>query len=583
MIEITAGDFLAGGGGVTEAMNQVPGMKVKWVLNHDKTAIRTNLFHHKQVKHFWADLYKQDEHEMEPVDFAWASIECTQHSTANGGREKKLGSYMLGWELVRYTKHLQPLVLGIENVPEFKKWAPLKDGVPDGTRKGEEFEKWKAAICAMGYDYSERIMNAADFGIPTRRVRYFAFFVSKSINMQVRWPEPTHNRFGTNGLKKWVACKNYIDLGNEGNSIFGREFNADVKKGKRKPLSHNTLKRIAGGIKKYAPELSFIFQYYGSGLNTQQTTAPLNTVRTKDCHALVTVEKKHFVQDHVQTDNFHTPEDPLNPVLTRQTKQLITLEKIQFLQDYYGRFDTAHALDVPANTIRTENSKHLVTIDKNIMVQHFSGNHSSSPDEPLPTITTTDHNALVTATAQFISPQYNSNGNPEANNHPVNEPLKAITTEPKNQLISVTGNFVSHHFGTGVNQSVDEPVNAITTHEKSQFISAYFNSSGNPSTQNQGTDQPLGTITTGTNKHALVTAIENGEIEFDIKMRFLEPEELSRISTFPKQYFTNPLLKLTKKEQVKLIGNAVPVDWARQIIAPVVADLQEVLIKQEAI
>ncbi len=511
MIEITAGDFLAGGGGVTEAMNQVPGMKVKWVLNHDKTAIRTNLFHHKQVKHFWADLYKQDEHEMEPVDFAWASIECTQHSTANGGREKKLGSYMLGWELVRYTKHLQPLVLGIENVPEFKKWAPLKNGVPDGTRKGEEFEKWKATICAMGYDYYERIMNAADYGLPTRRVRYFAFFMSKSIDMQVRWPEPTHNRFGTNGLKKWVACKTYINLTEEGNSIFGRRFNPAVAKGKRNQLSPNTLQRIAGGIRKFAPELSFIFQYYGSGLNAQATSAPLNTVRTKDCHALVTIDKKQFVQDHVQTDNYNTTDEPLNPILTRQTKQLITLEKIQFLQDYYGRTDTATNLDAPANTIRTENSKHLIT-------------------------------------AQFISPQYNSNGNPAANNN-----------------------------------SIDEPLHTITTQEKSQFISTWFNSSGNPASQNQGIDMPLGSILTGTNKQALITAIENGEIDFDIKMRFLHPEELSRISTFPKQYFTNPLLKLTKKEQVKLIGNAVPVDWARQIIAPVVAGLQEVLIKQEAI
>jgi DNA (cytosine-5)-methyltransferase 1 len=511
MIEITSGDFLAGGGGVTEAMNQVPGMKVKWVLNHDKTAIRTNLFHHKQVKHFWADLYKQDEHEMEPVDFAWASIECTQHSTANGGREKKLGSYMLGWELVRYMKHLQPLVLGIENVPEFKKWAPLVNGVPDTTQKGVEFEKWKAAICAMGYDYYERIMNAADYGLPTRRVRYFAFFMSKSIDMQIRWPEPTHNRLGTNGLKKWVACKTYIDLTEEGNSIFGRRFNPAVAKGKRNQLSANTLQRIAGGIRKFAPELSFIFQYYGSGLNAQAISAPLNTVRTKDCHALVTIDKKQFVQDHVQTDNYNTTDEPLNPILTRQTKQLITLEKIQFLQDYYGRTDTATNLDAPANTIRTENSKHLIT-------------------------------------AQFISPQYNSNGNPAANNHSINEPLHTISTQ-----------------------------------EKSQFISTWFNSSGNPASQNQATSQPLGTITTGTNKQALITAIENGHIDFDIKMRFLHPEELSRISTFPKQYFTNPLLKLTKKEQVKLIGNAVPVDWARQIIAPVVADLQHILIKRQAI
>jgi site-specific DNA-cytosine methylase len=44
-----------------------------------------------------------------------------------------------------------------------------------------------------------------------------------------------------------------------------------------------------------------------------------------------------------------------------------------------------------------------------------------------------------------------------------------------------------------------------------------------------------------------------------------------------------PHLRLTKKEQVKLIGNAVPPEWARQIIAPVIERLQEVLIQKQAI
>ena len=549
MNEITAGDFLAGGGGVTEAMNQISGMQVKWVLNHDNIAIRTNLFHHKNVKHYWADIYKQDEHEMEPVDFVWASIECTQHSQAKGGGTKNIGSYMLGWELVRYIKHINPLVIGIENVPEFKKWSPLdKEGLPDKKRKGEEFNKWKAAICALGYDYTERIMNAADYGIPTRRVRYFAFFVNKSLNFEVQWPKPTHNRDGSNGLKKWVACKSFIDLNDEGNSIFGREFNPKVPKGKRKPLSEKTLKRIAGGIKKLAPELNFIFQYYGNGLNIQKIEKPLNTITVKDRHVLVTIEKKQFVQDHCHMDNYNIPDEPMNPVLTRQTKQLITVEKQQFLQDYYGRDDTAHSIDGPAKTIRTENSKHLITIENKLMVQHYTGDHSSDINQPLPTITTTDHNTLISAKAQFLSAQYNSNGKPEANNYCIESPHKAITTR-----------------------------------QKSQFITAYFSSNGNQGSQNQSIDLPLGSILTGPNKKALVTALQNGEIDFDIKMRFLHPEELSRISSFPEKYFTNPQLRLTKKEQVKLIGNAVPPEWARQIIAPVVKQLQEVMIKEEAI
>ncbi|HNW90982.1 MAG TPA: hypothetical protein PK664_06565 [Paludibacteraceae bacterium] len=58
---VSVGEFFAGSGGVTHAMENIPGMKVKWVLNHDKTAIRTNVFHHKDIKHYWADVYAQDE------------------------------------------------------------------------------------------------------------------------------------------------------------------------------------------------------------------------------------------------------------------------------------------------------------------------------------------------------------------------------------------------------------------------------------------------------------------------------------------------------------------------------------------
>jgi len=516
--EITAGDFLAGGGGVTEALSKIQDVKVKWVLNHDQMAIRTNMFNHKGVKHFWVDMYKQDEHKMDSVDFAWASIECTQHSRANGGREKKMGSYTLGWELVRYVKHLMPFVLGIENVPEFKEWGPIDEfGQPIKEQKGEEFIKWKNTICGLGYDYHESIRNAADDGIPTRRVRYFAFFTRKELGMDVKWPEPTHNKIGNKGLQKWVACKNHIDLTKEGNSIFGRAFNPNVKKGKRKELTSNTLRRIAGGIKKYAPELNFIFQYYGNGDNVQKVESPLNAITTKDRHVLVTCEKLQFIADHCYSDNYNHINEPLNPQLTRQDKRFVTIES-QFIADYYSRDDTAHSLDGPANTITCENSKHIIT--SNLLVQHYSGDHSSGINEPLPTVTTVDHNAIVTT--QFISKQYNSNGKPESNN-----------------------------------QSIDEPCGSLTTQEKIQFITAYFSNSGK--------------------ENDLISALKNGDIDFDIKMRFLEPEELSRISTFPKGYFTNPLLKLTKKEQVRLIGNAVPPEWAKIIIEPVVSELKQIL------
>ena len=486
---ITAGDFLAGGGGVTFAMTQIPGLECKWVLNHNATAIKTNMINNAGIKHYLADFFTQDEKEMETVDFVWASIECTQHSKAKGGKAKDVGSYTMGWEMVRYITHIRPKLIGIENVPEFMKWTPVtKKGKPHKGKIGKEFERWKKAICDLGYKYSDKIMNAADYGIPTRRVRYFAFFVRNDVDIDISFPEPTHNKKGDKGLLKWVPCKHYIDTTDEGKSIFGRDV----------PLVTNTLRRIAGGIKKFHPELFFIFQYYGTGLNVQSLDAPLNTVTTKDRHVLVKLEKLQFIQDHCINDLYADVESPMPTQLTRQTKQLITF-------DGYNR-----------------------------------ENNTASMEKPMTTITSTGAKRVITSEIQFVSVQNNSNGKPELNN-----------------------------------ASSEEPLAAISTKQKHQFISTYFNSGGNPESQNQSIESPLNAITTGTNKAALAT-VDEMAFDFDIKMRFITPEELARVSTFPEKYFSHPGLKLSVKEKTKLIGNAVPPEWARIIIKPMVEKLQKI-------
>lgn len=469
---ITFADLFAGGGGTSTGAFMVPGIHVSWALNHDPVAIKTHEVNHPETKHYQADIRTQNVKELDQVDVLWASLECTNHSKAKGGKDKDEGSFTLGWELPRYLVHCNPDYLFIENVPEFIRWGELKDGKRVKDKEGQEYVRWIKAIKALGYvNYERRFLNAADYGCPTRRIRYFGIFSKPGC--PIIWPRPTHaEKENLFGLPKWKPCKDYIDLSDEGNSIFGREQNEAVSKGRRIPLSENTLRRIAGGIRKFAPDVYFVMQYYGNGLNCQSIEKPLNTVTTKDRHALVKVEKMQFIQDHCHTASYHTPEDPLRPQLTRQTKQLITVEK-QFISKYYSG-DQVHAQAIEA---------------------------------PLPTITTKDHNVLITS--------------------------------------------------------------------KARFISHYFNSSGHPESQNQSLHGPLNSITT-TNKGALVTISRDDLVDFDIKMRFLTDDELAAIMGFPKGYFKRPGLKLSKKEIIKMIGNAVPVGMARALLEPTARYLHEV-------
>lgn len=493
--KLTYGEFFAGGGGCASAANKNPMIELRWLLNHDKVAIKTNAFHTPDVKVYWADIHVQDEHELEPVDIIQASFECDYHTPAIGGAPIDISSYMMGWELYRYMVYLQPLVLTVENVPGVKNWAPLgENGQPDKERAGEEFERWKKALMDLGYCYKESIRNAADDGLPTRRKRYFAIFYREGI--EAAFPEFTHNEHGTDGKEKWQACKGYIDLNNQGQSIFGRQFNEALPKQHRKPLSKNTLRRIAGGIKKYAPEFNhFISTYYGgeAGKNRGQSLdKPLNTQTTENRHQLVSIEKMQFIQDYCHGDFWQLLNEPLYPQLTRQTKQVVTIEDLKFIQDHCHS-DSYQSLEEPLDPQTTRQTKQIVSIEQ-MICQYYGTDQQQSIDTPLNTIPCVDRHQLVTIEKlQFISHYFNSNGKPETNN-----------------------------------QSLDKPLNSLTTHDKAQ----------------------------------LVTLLDN----LDIKVRFLDREELAEISTFPRDYFSKPGLKLSHKDAVKLIGNAVPPEWYYKIL-----------------
>lgn len=458
--KLTYGEFFSGGLGCASAAKKHPNIDIRWVLNHDKVAIQTACFHLPDTQVYWQDIYTQDEHELEPVDIIQASFECDEFTNAKGSKPVNKKSYMMGWELYRYVAFLQPLMLTVENVPGVKKWAPLDENdKPIKARAGEEFERWKKALIDLGYNYIESIRVAADDGIPTTRKRYFAIFYRNGLDCS--FPEYSHDEFENDGKLPWIPCKYFINLDNHGQSIFGRKFNKNLPKQHRKPLSPNSLKRIAAGIPKYAPKFEqYISTYFGGseGKNRGQSLdKPLRTQTTENLHQLLALEKFQFIADHCRVDFWQSIDEPLRSQLTRQTKTLITIE--QFVVQYYGTIQN-QSIESPLNTITCVDGHQLVTIEK----------------------------------MQFIALYNNSNGNPGANIQSIEKPLSPILSEPK---------------------------------------------------------------------HQLVTLLEG----FDIKVRFLNREELAEISSFQRDYFSRPGLKLSHKKAIKLIGNAVPPEWFFKILS----------------
>ena len=128
----------------------------------------------------------------------------------------------------------------MENVEEIQQWGPLdENGKPIKERAGEDYNKFISAMLSIGYQFESKELVAADYGAPTTRRRWYAVF--RRDGKPICWPDPTHNKMGTGGKKKWVQCGDYIDFSDLGRSIFNR----------KKPLADATMRRIANGYKKY--------------------------------------------------------------------------------------------------------------------------------------------------------------------------------------------------------------------------------------------------------------------------------------------------------------------------------------------
>ena len=279
----------------------------------------------------------------------------------------------------------------------------------------------------------------------------------------------------------------------------------------------------------------------------------------------------------------------------------------------------------------------IIRLDKDIMVTHlasgesallnpyidkaYGGNYSgcgSKADRPLHTITTVDHNRLVTpyivpigygerdgqkprvndvkealgtivasgtkhyCCAPFLIQYHSEQSNKEVRGQTVDTPIRTIDTSNRYGAVMA---FLIKYYGTCTGQSILEPIHTITTSpghfgqisvltvkleellkagvskevaEKcthvSEFIVEYY---GNG--VGQTVDSPLHTIVTK-DRFALITVIADEYVILDIFLRMLTAEELKLAQGFPKDYIIDRDYRWNiypVSERVKRIGNSV--------------------------
>jgi len=355
-------DLFCGFGGVAEGYERILNNFIIAGVNHDPNAVNLNRINHPKSITYTEDVrdwrvIKKLEYLVNKLRAEFpeamigihASLECTFFSPAKGGDSRDEDSRTLGYHLEKYLP-INPDYITIENVPAFRKWGPVyhvskeengekfwkynkkgrvfwstsknyKDAkpftLPIKERECEDYNKWKSIFISNGFKYDYRIANAADFGCPTKRIRYFAVFAMG--DLPICFPEQTHiskeKHHLRPDLKVHNSVKEHLDLDDVGVSIFGLN-----KLGKK--YSSKTISRVLGGGEKFKGEKMFISSYYGNSQNGQgihSIESPLNTIRTKDTFCF------HYVQYAYGNPTYSSLTEPLQTITTVPKAEFVTV------------------------------------------------------------------------------------------------------------------------------------------------------------------------------------------------------------------------------------------------------------------
>ncbi len=560
-------DLFCGAGGTSTGVERaiIGGEKCAKVIacvNHDPNAIKSHAANHPHTLHFTEDIRTLDltqliEHTRRQREkypdaqlVLWASLECTNFSKAKGGQPRDADSRTLAEHLFRYIEAVDPSYIYIENVEEFMSWGDLdENGKPISRDEGRLYLRWVKNVCNYGYDFSHRLLNAADFGARTSRTRFFGIFAKHGL--PIVFPEPTHckggrqDMFGT--LKPWNAVRDVLDLQDEGKSIFER----------KKPLTERTLERILAGLIKFVAggKDAFLVKWNSWSKSGKYIApdidSPCPVVSTQNRLGIAKVQflSKQFSGD--PSGKNISIDEPSGAITCKDHHALVGAE---FLDVHYGN-GYASGIDAPAPTLTCKDRLSLVT--SQFLDAYYGKGHEHSVDQPAPVLRTVGHLALVSS--QFMDMQY-GNGTPAD----INEPSPTVTAVPKMRLVSVEScQFLFNPQYQSSCSDLGKPCFVLIARMDKNPPYLISADKGEPAIIIYEDDSPA------MRKIKEFMACYN---IVDIKMRMLNIPELKRIMGFGTDY----TLVGTQTEQKKYIGNAVEVNMSTALCEALCRELASV-------
>lgn len=532
MREIIVDNF-AGGGGASTGIELAIGRSVDIAINHDENAVAMHTTNHPDTLHYCESVYEvrpKIATAGRPVALAWFSPDCRHFSKAKGAKPVEKAIRGLAWVVLRWGLDVEPRVMKLENVEEFKTWGPLLREMPfishadrfldefigppepveqrpDPARMGETFNAFVAMLTTgisashpalaecceflnisldsedaarlvkgLGYVVEYRELRACDYGAPTIRKRFF--MVMRRDGKPIVWPEPTHGDPKSPAVKAgrlapWRTAAECIDWSIPAPSIFGR----------KKPLAENTLKRIARGIQRFVIDSASPFIVKCNHTTTkgkydcfrgQALSEPLQTITKTHGYALAVPHLTKF-----RTGATGQPVTEPVPTVTAGTSK--------------RPGGNGHALGIVEAAIAP------------FVGRQFGASVGHRADEPSATITAGGGGKSQLVTPTLIQMGYGERPGQDPRVLRLDNPLGTVTAGG-NKFATVSA-FLAKHYGgnyTGPGVSMDEPAHSVTTVDHHAVVAAHLmvNNTGHPG----GTlDNPAHTITTG-NHHAAISS-----------------------------------------------------------------------------
>lgn len=497
--KIKAVDLFCGAGGAStglvRACKEVGYGLDLLAINHWPVAVETHSVNHPNVVHLCESIESVNPLQKEFVDprtgrifkntgrldVLLAGPECTHFSTARGGRPVNPQSRASAWHILKWAQELYIDVILIENVPEFRSWAPI--GVnhkPLKSKKGHTYNAYLEALRSLGYRLEDRVLNFADYGDPTTRRRLFIFAIRNT--SFIPWPAQTHAKriFTTGAGQKiipWQTARDrVIDWSVKGKNIFERD----------KPLRPETMLRIIAGLEKFGGPRPKPF--------LQQLR--VNCVRT-------------YVTEEVLSTSKPLQSALFNSTIANQVLCLGFLARIARLAGLFLRDEairsahstmlepflvvlrnnvSAKSIDEPISTLTGAGTHHALVDATLVAMEH--GGRSVDPESPLPTITCAKGGAFGVAQACLV---HCTHGGRENN---IDAPIPTITGAHRGEIGLAQAYVLGQQSNANLRPDT-EPLPTIAAAGAISLIEPFLTSAGGPEGQGRtatSVDEPVPTL-----------------------------------------------------------------------------------------